>query len=296
MSTTLGTLLTRLAYRLGEDSSPSDSNEKARRMSFFNEAQRKILGESYWWFLQTTASTTAVCQQEIYSLEDDFRDMIEVRVNGKVAMPISQPTAFNNYDYPPLSYEYESLITRWFVFGDNDLHIIPVPTSTPSAISVSSIVQTGGVATVTTSTDHGYKAGNYVTIAGANESGYNGAFRVNSVPSATTFTYSVDSSTSSPATGTITSTQRNIVYRYWQQHTDMTSDTDTVLIPDRFTDILVAYTIGRINSGPLNNERGSSADGFEEYNNILKDMIRENNRKKFMYKGFIPRSYQSTIL
>lgn len=296
MSTTLGTLLTRLAYRLGEDSSPTDSNEKARRMSFFNEAQRKTLGESYWWFLQTTASTTAVDQQEIYSLETDFRDMIEVRVNEKIAMPISQPSAFNNYDYPPLSYEYESLVARWFVFGDSDLHIIPVPTSAPSAVSVSSITQTSGVATVTTSSAHGYKAGNYVTIAGAAQSDYNGAFRINSVPSTVTFTMTVDSTATSPATGTITATKRNIVYRYWQQHTDMTADTDTVLIPDRFTDILVAYALGRISSGPLNNERGSSADAFEEYNNILKDMTKENNRKKFMYKGFIPRSYQSTIL
>ena len=38
MATTLGDLRTRLAYRLAEDSAPSDTNEVARRDSFFNEA------------------------------------------------------------------------------------------------------------------------------------------------------------------------------------------------------------------------------------------------------------------
>lgn len=74
-----------------------------------------------------------------------------------------------------------------------------------SAVSVTSITQTGGVATATTSTAHGYSDGDQVTIAGANQAGYNLTINV-TVTGSTTFTYPVDSATVSPATGTITST------------------------------------------------------------------------------------------
>lgn len=76
-------------------------------------------------------------------------------------------------------------------------------------ISVSSITQTGGTATVTTSTAHGFVADEWVYVEGANEAGYNGVVKVASVPSITTFTYTVASGTDSPATGTITVTSQN---------------------------------------------------------------------------------------
>lgn len=296
MATTLATLQTRLAYRLNEDSTPTDSNEKARRTSFFNEAQRKAVGEKYWWFLQDIASTTSVAQQEIYTLESDFRDMMEVRIDSLVCLPISRPDIFNNYDYPPLGYEYETVINRWWVFGDSELHILPVPDSAPTTYSVSGIVRSGTTATVTTTSAHGYEQNDYVTIAGADQSEYNGAFRVQSAPTTTTFTITVDSGATTPATGTITATQRDIVYRYWKVPTAMSADSDTTVIPDRFADLLVAYALGRKMTGPIEDERGSSADAFEEYNQILQDMTKENNRKMYFGKQVIPRSYQETIL
>lgn len=296
MATTVNTLLNRLAYRLREDSSPSDANEQTRRISFLSEAQRKVLGESYWWFTSTVASLPTVSGQEIYSLESDFRDMIEVRVDEKVCQPIPKTNVYNNYDYPPLNYEYETLIDRYFVFGDSELHILPVPSSAPSTLTVSSITQSSGVATVTTSTAHGYEANNYVTIAGADQAGYNGAFRITSIPSTTTFTIAVDSGTTSPATGTMTAQKRNVVYRYWQQHTDFTSTSDTTIIPDRFTDILVAFALSRMLSGAVGSQRGSMGDAMNEYNDILMDMKKENNRKKFYFKQFIPRGYGDTLL
>lgn len=76
-------------------------------------------------------------------------------------------------------------------------------------ISVSSITQTGGTATVTTSTAHGFEVDEWIYIEGANEAGYNGIVQVASVPTTTTYTYSVDSGTASPATGTITATSQN---------------------------------------------------------------------------------------
>jgi len=75
------------------------------------------------------------------------------------------------------------------------------------AVSVSSVVSSGTAPTVTataTASSHGFDTGDWVTIAGADQDGYNGTFRV-TVTGASTFTYRVVSGTpDSPATGTIT--------------------------------------------------------------------------------------------
>lgn len=296
MATTVSTLLTRLAYRLGEDSTPNDSNENARRISYLSEGQRKAMGETYWWFANSIASFPTEANVEIYSLESDFRDMIEVRVDRKVCQPISHSTIYSNYDYPPLNYEYETLLDRYWIFGDNELHIIPIPQSAPTTYTLSSLTSSSGTATGTTATVHGLKVNDYITIAAANETDYNGTFRVTGVPSTTTFTYAVENSPSTPATGTITMTQRNVVYRYWQQHTDFTDANSTTIIPDRYSDILVAYALQRKLTGPLEDERGSMGDAIEEYNQILVDMKKENNRKKFYFKQLIPRGHGDTLL
>ncbi len=75
--------------------------------------------------------------------------------------------------------------------------------------SVSSITQTGGTATVTTGSAHGYAVNQYVNIQGASQAGYNGIRKVLTVPTTTTFTYEVASGTASPATGTITTNHLN---------------------------------------------------------------------------------------
>jgi len=77
-------------------------------------------------------------------------------------------------------------------------------------VAVTSITHTGGVATVTTSAEHGYLTGADVTIAGSSDTEFNGRFNV-TVTSATEFTYEVASSTS-PAGGTITATNNQDYY------------------------------------------------------------------------------------
>ena len=69
--------------------------------------------------------------------------------------------------------------------------------------NVSSISVTSNVATVTTSTAHGYEIGNIIVFSGANESIFNDEFEIISIPSTTTFTFTVTTGLSS-ATGTIT--------------------------------------------------------------------------------------------
>ncbi len=294
MATTLANLQERLAFRLGEDSAPSDTNELARRLSFINEGYMKALGEHYWWFCKSIGSDTTVVGQENYTLASDFRDIIEVRVDDKLSTFIPEYEAYGTYNYPPTAYQFDSLLQRFYIYGDQELHLLPRPSSTPSAVSVSSITQTGGTATVTTASAHGYSVNQYVTVAGANQSGYNGTFRVVSVPSTVTFTMAVDSGTTSPATGTITVTKRNIVYRYWARGTRLAENTDTVLIPDAYSDCIVAYAYMK-KMGYVEGMRGQAGDAAEEYNQIVMDMTKEDNRKKFMYKGVIPFPYTNYI-
>lgn len=69
-----------------------------------------------------------------------------------------------------------------------------------TSIASTSITQAAGVATYTTATDHGFSAGQVVTVSGATAAGYNVTTTILSVPTTTTFTYAVASGTASPAT------------------------------------------------------------------------------------------------
>lgn len=279
---TLLDIQTQLSYRLLEDSSVGDTNERARRTSYINQAQREIMRNNYWWFAVAVGSDTTVDGQEIYTLSS-VRDLLEVRVDNKLFTPFDQHKAFGSYAYPPLYYQYYEITGKWFMFGETELHLLPIPSSAPSSLTVSSIVRSGSVATVTTSTNHGLLANNYVTIAGADQTEYNGAFRVSSVPSTTSFTVTVSGTPATPATGTITATERNIVYRYYTHPTDMSTNTDTTIIPDIYVEALVSYAYARVQIAA--GQRGSAADGFDEFNTIVKQMGQENMRRKLYGKG-----------
>lgn len=69
--------------------------------------------------------------------------------------------------------------------------------------SMTSITSTTSVATATTAAAHGLRVGDRVQISGATEAGYNGYPFVVSVPSTTTFTYTIDPATADTTTGTI---------------------------------------------------------------------------------------------
>ena len=72
-----------------------------------------------------------------------------------------------------------------------------------NTVTLTSITRSGSTATATY-TSHGFKAGQLVYIAGANETEYNGNQRVLTVPDANTFTFTVSGTPATPATGTIT--------------------------------------------------------------------------------------------
>lgn len=72
-----------------------------------------------------------------------------------------------------------------------------------SAAVVTSITRSGYVATVT-QTAHGFAVGDEVFIDGCAEIDYNGLQTIQTVPTADTYTYTVDGLPTTPATGTIT--------------------------------------------------------------------------------------------
>ena len=99
------------------------------------------------------------------------------------------------------SFHHADVLSGW-AFGAG-IRVVMYRT-TDTAQSVSSITRSSSTATVTTAASHGYSSNDWITIAGASESGYNGTFQITST-AATTFTYSVASLTpTTPATGTIT--------------------------------------------------------------------------------------------
>jgi head-tail adaptor len=75
----------------------------------------------------------------------------------------------------------------------------------PQVSSLASLTRSGTTATATTAAAHGYATNDYVTIAGATPSGYNGKVKI-VVTGALTFTYQVSAGLTTPATGTITAT------------------------------------------------------------------------------------------
>lgn len=92
------------------------------------------------------------------------------------------------------------------------LNLRGVTLGTPHVATVSTLTRSGTVATATTAAAHGWVDGQLVTIAGANEAGYNGAHVID-VSGASAFTFPVSGSPASPATGSVTATFPGTWYR-----------------------------------------------------------------------------------
>lgn len=286
MSITALDILNSVAYRRGESSNPDNTAETARRLRFLNEAYRRLNQAGLFWFHEKTASLKTTDDEEIVALPSDYRDSIEIRVDSIVRYPLPANQAFDFYQYPPLAfaYKYDYDNKYYYIFG-NELHLLPFPDSSPSAISVSTLTSSGTTATCTTATAHGLSNNEFVVIAGAVETAYNGTFKV-TVTSTTQFTYTLASATTSPATGTITATKNNIIIRYYFYPTALTSTSDTVVVPDQYTEALVAYVWARL--AHLDGERGTAEDGFNEFNEIVGEIKKENMRRNVWGKSVSP--------
>lgn len=200
--TTVSDLQLSLALKIGENSVPNNTNEKARRLEYLNQGYRDVMRKHYWWFTETSTTFNSVANQTSYSTSDglpsDLRFPIEVRFQGTLYSKVQQTDAFNL-----LSSNYSGLANSYFLF-ENKLYFAPVLSS--------SVV--GGIS-----------------------------------------------------------------MKYYRNYTKLTADSDTIIIPDQFADVLTAYAKGRVEQ--LASERGSAADAFDEYNEIIEEMTEEHNKYVF---------------
>lgn len=138
--------------------------------------------------------------------------------------------------------------------------------------SVTSITRSSNTATVTTSTSHLLATGNTVVISGANETDYNGEYTI-TVVDATTFTYTVANSPTTPATGTIK-------WRFGRQtYLDKTYDF-IVSNPTLFADgdfftcaVECNNADGDSNYTFRSNGKSNGSFDFTKYNQFLKDQV-----------------------
>lgn len=131
MATTLGDLRTELAFRLGENSAPGDTNETARRDAWLNEGYLKLVGRAFWWFCEAEDTFDSAAAQEGYGTADglpaDVRAIFEVRVNDKLYTfkPLSEIS--KQYDPSNSIFNYVNITIRqhWYFFA-NKIYFLPV--------------------------------------------------------------------------------------------------------------------------------------------------------------------------
>jgi hypothetical protein len=116
---------------------------------------------------------------------------------------------------------------------------------TLKGMSIDTLTQVAGVATATVSAGHKLKTNDYVYITGVNEQQYNGYFYI-TVTSPTVFTYTVDSSAASPATGSPlvyppyrTKKLVQIEYDKYRKEGELERDTDRIKDTDYTTPNIV---------------------------------------------------------
>lgn len=283
MAKTISSVQTDLAYRLGEATAPTNITEKARRLSWFKEAINNICdGQTPMWFLEEIYTTNTVTGQQYYNLPDDFRLLKQVKLDGYKYEELDQDEIYAKYEEPnspvPILPAY---LSRACYIYDDALWFIPIPSSTPSAFTLTDVAGVVATGVVTcTYADHGLNSGDYVTIAASADTAYNGTFRVKTVADDDTFTYVATSTlTETDPTGTITATKSNIIIHYWEYPTEPTADTSSIILPDQFSNILVAYAEGRYWS--LAHKRAKASDAFTEYETLAARLQAENHRRKF---------------
>lgn len=119
-----------------------------------------------------------------------------------------------------------------------------------SQVTLTSITRVSQTATATKNS-HGFSNGQYVTIAGATQTEYNGTFAISNV-TANTFDYTVTGAPATPATGTITA-QTSIVLagqspdtnpEAWTRRYDILPNADDALFINNRLLVPTAYTPG----------------------------------------------------
>lgn len=286
MAKTITNAQTSLAYRLGESSVPSSSTELAKRIDWFTEAINLACGgDELMWFMKRQSQDTTVADQSDYSTPTRWRKIIQVRVDGYKYDEIPYEEVYEKFNLPtspvPILPAFQA---RSFYIYNDEIYLIPIPSAAPDTLSFSSITQSGGTATATTSSAHGLVRDEVITISGATPSAYNGAQTILTVPSTTTFTFAVNSGTSTPATGTITGVKKNILIDYYEypNTTSALTSSSSIIVPDNYLNLLVSYAEGRYWSTAF--KRAKASDAFTEFETLLDKLKKDNFRKMYLAK------------
>lgn len=278
MAYTIDDAQLRLANRLGESNAPTVTSEATKRRNWMIEAAEIIYAKKPFWFMQSIWTDATIANRPNYTFASDLRKELMIYVDGYKYEKIDvQAIDEIRSELHPVQVLYDTYKYAYYTVGSN-YYLIPTPTSAPTAKDITSITRSGDTATVTSTAVHGLITNDYVTIAGANETDYNGKYQITYVDT-TTFTYAVSNTPTTPATGTLTFTKDNIEVWGIQEFTPYTADTDSIVIPDKFINALVAYAEGRYWSTA--HKRGKSSDAFTEFESILDDMDREHTRRSF---------------
>lgn len=107
-------------------------------------------------------------------------------------------------------------------------------------LTITSLVQSAGLATAVVSKPHQFQTGDSVTIYGATPAGYNGTYTI-TVTNSTTFTFSVDSSLVSPATWAFA------IYCYSMSLTQLNAN-----IRQLAADVKAVYHLGQVSYACFN--------------------------------------------
>lgn len=134
MATALSDVQTRVAYRLGENSATTASNEKARRKEFILQGYRWLINKKPWWFTETSTTMSTVADQQAYGSADgfptDFREPIELRIDNVVFTYIPESKIFGLYDATKSVFNYDNLVSskHYYIFNDT-LYLYPEPSA-----------------------------------------------------------------------------------------------------------------------------------------------------------------------
>ena len=109
-------------------------------------------------------------------------------------------------------------VTKLFKLDVSDLSLVNV---SKASRTISNVVLTSNIVTITTSVAHGYSIGDSVTVTATTNTAVNGTFKIDTVPTTTTFTYSKTSTNivSVADTGSVTflyTTPANQRWRFTQ--------------------------------------------------------------------------------
>jgi hypothetical protein len=281
MAYTTSDAQTELAYRLGESAAPTSVTELARRRSWFRNAISKAAGgDQLMWFLQEYSTDITITDTPSYSLPTSWRVFNQVKIDNYKYEQIEQEDVFERYELPLSPVKLDTIdLDRSFYVWDNAMYILPVADA-PTALT-GTATASGTTATLTTTTAHGWAIGQHVKITGGTETKYNVTdATILTVPSTTSFTYTIATGAASPEAGPLSVYERNIQMWYWTYPTLPTTDAMSIVVPDEYLDLIVAYGEARFWS--YAHKRGKAADAFSEFELRLLDMQKENTRKRFL--------------